>query len=576
MLTRFEEERGVAMISVIMVTMVLVLLSVAAFQLSIGNISRSAYDMKRDRAIQAAQGAVNSYLAALPSTTKVCNGVGTSLTLSASPSVTYSVSRVMWSANGTTYTSCASSSPTTSQVKTLSRLVVVGSGTAGTGQQVVTRKWQSLIDLTPIAGGSVAAFYGNTGLCISNGPKILHDTSGNDATLYSGGDINTTAVCGSTTNSGNMVVEGNVYAQGSINGIYGCVEGNVWAGGSITLNTSYVGACDYNSYNWAGASITANSPPNPNCNGTLCLFSDSSGNAYGNTTAAGGSLTLSGSSQGYGYCRSSGTMSWNTSSARCSASRDPSNAYAPALCSGSIGDGTTGCGTSNMLGLTAPLALDTPNFTYAASDWSGAYTVVNESSGDCTAIMSDIITKITSGVSGKYDLVFYVNPGCPLSWPSNSSYALKGNTLIITKGSFSSGNTTLTTASGSCGSSATDNQGNAMYPNALCQFDVLVPSDTVVTPTSSCVPPATDPGTWDISFGNTTDMGGVDSLNYTPCQITLGQSSTLNGQYIAGVVNQANHFNLSFHPIAVPGFTPVGFNVAPRYFRECVSDASYC
>jgi hypothetical protein len=569
------------MVTVLLATMVMVSLSVAAYQLSIGNLSHSAYDQKRDQALQAAQGAVNSYLAALPRTAKVCNGVGTTNTLSTKPSITYSVSRVAWlPKGGSTYTKCSSSSPPTST--TLAQLVITGTGTAGvssSGTAPVTRKWQTLVDLTPVSGGSAAAFYGNTGLCISNNPTLIHDVAGNDALLYSGGDINTTSLCGAINSGASMVIEGNLYAQGNIDGIQGCIDGNVWAGGSINLATKSVGSCTGSAYP-AGFSITANAPPNPTCNGAgsnTCIFSDNSGNSYGDTTAAGGSLSLQGSAN-YGYCRSSGSMSF--SSSRCSRNRDPGDAFMPAACSGTVGDGSTGCGTSNMAGLTAPPALDVPIFTYTASDWSPAYTVVNETSGNCSTIVSDITSKISTGVGGKYDLLFYINPGCALSWPSNNSYALQGNTIIVTTGSFSSsGNTTLSTASGSCGSNATDNYGNPLYPSQLCQFDVIVPTSTVANPTSSCVPPSSDPGTWDISFGNSTDMSGVDAINYTPCQLTLGQSTNINGQGIAGVINESNHFNMSFHALSIPGFSPIGYNAAPRFFRECNSPTDttgYC
>jgi hypothetical protein len=231
-----------------------------------------------------------------------------------------------------------------------------------------------------------------------------------------------------------------------------------------------------------------------------------------------------------------------------------------------------------MAGLTAPPALDVPIFTYTASDWSPAYTVVNETSGNCSTIVSDIQSKISTGVGGKYDLLFYINPGCALNWP-NGTTALKGNTIIVTTGSFASGGgsaTTLSTASGSCGSNATDNYGNPLYPNQLCQFDVIIPTSTVANPTSSCVPPSSDPGTWDISFSNTTDMSTVDAVNYTPCQLTLGQTSNINGQGIAGLINESNHFNMNFHALSIPGFSPIGYNPAPRFFRECASDTAYC
>jgi hypothetical protein len=584
---RLKDERGVAMVTVLLATMVMVSLSVAAYQLSIGNLSHSALDRKRDQALQAAQGGVNSYLSALPLTTKICSGVGASSILSTSPSVAYSISRVRWSTDGTNWpagNSCTTSSST--RYPNAKKLVVTGTGTAGAGQQVVNRKWQTLVTLTPVYGGTASAFFGNTGLCLRNNPNLLHNVAGNDAMLYSGGDINTTALCGNITLNASAVIEGNVYAQGNIANLFGCIEGNLWAGGSVQINNMTVGACTSGTYP-PTESITANGPPNPTCNGqnnNLCYFADSSGNPYGNITAAGGNVTMSGSSA-YGTCTASGSQNWSAADSRCSPNKD-SSGFLPAVCTGAPGDGSANCGSSSAAGLSAPPTADMPDFTYVCSDWGSPcgntgvpYATVNETSGDCTTtIPNDISSKISSGVNGNYNIVFYINPGCDLNWPVNTAFSLKGNTIIVTRGSYTSSNMTVSTASGSAcqTSSATDLSGNPMYPNQRCQFDVIVPSDVVATPTSSCVPPAADPGTWDITFGNQTDMSTVNQLNFTPCQVTLGQSANINGQSIAGVVNEANHFTMDFSPVKVPGFSPTGYQAAPTYFRECVSDTSYC
>jgi type II secretory pathway pseudopilin PulG len=585
MLMRSKDERGMAMITVILAAAVITLISAAVFQLSVGSLSHSAYDRKRDQAIQAAQGAVNAYMSRLPLTTKICDAVGVTYTLSTSPLVRYSYSGVWWSKDNTNYTPCPGSStpptspspanPTKWELNRLKSLVVTGTGTAGSGAQVVTRRWQTLVKVTPITGGNVTAFYGQYGLCIQNGPVVLHNLAGNDALIYSGGDIDTNALCGGIS-SGNMVVEGSIYAQGSIANLAGCIEGDVWAGGSVDLQTKSVGACVQSSYP-SGYTITANGPPSPICNTDsqpLCYFVDSSGNPYGNTTAAGGSLTLS-SSDNYGICKSSGLELWSPSNSRCSRTRDASG-FRPAVCAGTVGDGSEGCGTSNAAGLTAPPIMEAPTFTYDAADWSPVYTVVPEDSGNCPAIATDIQNKISTGVSGNYNLVFYIDPGCALDLSGPATLSLKGNTIIVTKGSVNVKSMTIQTASGYCNTSAIDNNGNAMYPNAMCQFDVFVPSDVVPNPTSSCVPPSANPGTWDIKFQSTTDMQTVDSINFTPCHLFIGQQSRINGQGIAGVLWEANNFKMYFHPLKVPGFTPTGFNAAPVYFRECVPGARYC
>src|SRR5205085_3739838 len=284
-------------------------------------------------------------------------------------------------------------------------------------------------------------------------------------------------------------------------------------------------------------------------------------------TAAGGSLALS-STKAYGTCVSSASMSW-TNSSSCSPNRD-NTGHSPAPCTGTVGDGSGNCGTSNATGLTAPATTSMPQFYYSSSDWSGPYAIVNENSGNCSTIATDIGSKISTGVSGNYNLVFYISPACALTIPNNTTYTLKGNAVIVTLGSFSSTGLTVTTNSGSCTGSSTDNAGDPMYPDSgYCQFDIIVPYDTVTTPTSSCVYPASHATTWDISFGNTTDLSGVDLYGYTPCWLNVNQSSRINGQGIAGVVNEANNFQMNYHKILVPGFVPSGYNVAPEFFREC-------
>jgi hypothetical protein len=254
-----------------------------------------------------------------------------------------------------------------------------------------------------------------------------------------------------------------------------------------------VGACTSGSYP-PGVSITANSPPNPTCNGqnnNLCYFADSSGNPYGSITAAGGTLTMSGVAA-YGTCKSSGSQTW-TSGTECSPNKDATS-FSPAACTGSPGDGSVNCGSGGLTGLSAPPISPMPTVRDSGSDWGSPcdatgvpYAIVNEASGDCaTTIPNDITSKIASGVNGEYDIVFYINPGCNLVMPNNSTLSLKGNTIIVTRGSYTSSGIAVSTAAGSTctTSNATDLFGNAMYPNHRCQFDIIVPSDVVVTPTS--------------------------------------------------------------------------------------------
>src|SRR5205814_6252868 len=106
-----------------------------------------------------------------------------------------------------------------------------------------------------------------------------------------------------------------------------------------------------------------------------------------------------------------------------------------------------------------------------------------------------------------------------------------------------------------------------------------VPTATVADP-STCTTFAQQNSTAvpNIAFGNTTDLSGVDVFLYTPCWLNINQSANINGQGVAGVVNEANHFTMSYHKLVIPGFIPAGYNAAPEFFRECstADTTGYC
>src|SRR5207237_6124061 len=92
--------------------------------------------------------------------------------------------------------------------------------------------------------------------------------------------------------------------------------------------------------------------------------------------------------KGFGSCSSGGSMTWSNWSV-CAPNRD-NTGFNPASCTQTVGNGTANCGTANASGLTGPASSQMPQFYYSTSDWASPYTIVNESSGSCSTIATDI------------------------------------------------------------------------------------------------------------------------------------------------------------------------------------------
>jgi len=64
-----KDESGIAMVTALLVTMVVLLLGVVVVALSAHNVSQSAFDRKRVQSIGAAEAGLDSYLSALQTST---------------------------------------------------------------------------------------------------------------------------------------------------------------------------------------------------------------------------------------------------------------------------------------------------------------------------------------------------------------------------------------------------------------------------------------------------------------------------------------------------------------------------
>src|SRR3990172_9928642 len=213
-------ERGIALVTVLLVLLVVSALSAVVLQLTVHNLDTSAYDTRRDQALQAAEAGLGAYTASLQTTTgaAICgpfNG-----TVTTQPSVSYSVTVVPFDANGMPVACSASTSPAS--------LVATSAGTAGAPPMVVIRRIQTKITLAPL-GGMDKAILSDQYLSIQNNLTV-NGYGGNDADVYTNGNY---------TSSNNITVFGKVYAQGSASiSNSGATYAGVWANGPVTLNNN--------------------------------------------------------------------------------------------------------------------------------------------------------------------------------------------------------------------------------------------------------------------------------------------------------------------------------------------------
>ncbi len=516
MALRFREEQGVALIVVLMVFMVVTALSLAAFQLSIHDANASAYDRKREQAIQAAESGVNAYLAKLPTTfgnalctggsdTLLTNGTGAAL-------VRYSVTVSVYRVGGTTDL-CPSSVPTDTESLTA---VVTGTGTAGlSGSTVSSRKWVTQLNLKPISALTKAVF-GDTQLSVSGNTQVNQFQNSTDADVYSNGNL--------TLTQPQNKIEGSVFAQGYVQW-EGCVSGDIWANGSVTIP------------NGNGYSV-----------GKDC-YTNTTNTGFGNVTSSTDKVDISGSTA-IGTCTAATTVAGTCGASVPSAPQGP------------------------------PPSVSLPQFTYTVTDWCNGgvtnpcngtspqkYTIVafsGSGGAPCTSAQN-WITGNGAGTYGQAAVGDYVvrvvntsGTACGINLSANTSMALQGNLAVIMDGSFQTSNkNTWTTGNNQCTASP--------YTDSRCTLFVIHPYQSGLACGS---PTANNPGPYGIMFSQQTDFSGVNLFAYTQCDITVNNLSNINGQVLGGTTTMANNGSFNFVPALVPGFTPQGYNAAPIYFRE--------
>lgn len=207
------------MIVVLLVSMVLVSLSLAVFQLSLHATDSAAFDNKRLQAITAAETGIDDFLGSVEDAVgqAVCDPETGELV----------ATRATWSATVQIFDEAGVELACTDDAEPDTALVTAV-GTIGATQHV-SRTMQAHVRLSPIYGGFGNAIFAEQGLSLVNQLTVLGNV-GDDADLYTNGDF---------TTSNNTEVHGQVYAQGAaLLENSGTVFTGVWANDEVHMANS--------------------------------------------------------------------------------------------------------------------------------------------------------------------------------------------------------------------------------------------------------------------------------------------------------------------------------------------------
>ncbi|MEX1047101.1 MAG: hypothetical protein WD757_09965 [Actinomycetota bacterium] len=506
MLIRIREERGIALITVLLVLMVFVSLSLAAVQLVAHNAESSAFQRKRDQALQASEAGLDSYIQHLRTATgtAVCPSTA-AVELSQTPTVEYTVDVAIYDVTGA---KIGCTNPAYAGTPRAESAVVTVSGTVGSGEntpQTATRRLQARLVLNPV-NTIDKALVGNNELIIQGNADIVRHQLFPDADLYTNGDLDIT--------SSGMSVEGSVYSQGNID-FQGCVQGDMWANGYVDAGTGYIGmTCD-------GSSGYAN---------------------LGEVTSSTSFVDFQGTWSN-GVCTAGTTFS-SGGSARCNAFGGGPYTSAPDVVQNSPQGPPPSYAFPQISAASIIADLQTEGYTL-------------NTFADCPTAQAFILGEPVG------NQIIRITPACALLFGNNTQVDMRGNYAIVMDGSFATENQNdwLTTA-GSCQDDA------VLYPGNRCMLHVIRPYDAALDCGSQPVSTASAPGTYGIATSNNTDWSGINFFLYTQCDITLqNQGSDGYGQAIGGWTQVTNNFNLNFYPIFVPGLTS-GFASSVSYVRE--------
>jgi cytoskeletal protein CcmA (bactofilin family) len=220
-----RDERGVAMVTALLVTMVVLTLSIAVVGLSLHNTSGSSSDRKRVQAIAAAEAGIDAYFSAMQTST----GSGTcdpmDADLPTTPAAHYHVTITLYKDWPPTPAGALPCPPNADPLGV--QVVSKGTAVTTTSGVAVSRTMETQIRLTPVYGGLGQAIFSDQVLNFQN-QFTLNGHLGNDGDVYTNGNF---ALANNTS------IAGSVYAQGSASIGQGIVKKDVWARNAVSLSS---------------------------------------------------------------------------------------------------------------------------------------------------------------------------------------------------------------------------------------------------------------------------------------------------------------------------------------------------
>jgi len=228
MIKRFSDERGLAMVTALLASVVVLILSVAVVNLSVHNSAESAFDRKRTQAVDAAEAGLDDYLSSLTAKVGAQMCAPMTGTTTTTPQSTYNVSITLYSTWPPDDSSVIDCSTMTDDTLPLGALVVSkGTSVIPGSVTAVSRTMETEVKLTPIYGGLGQAIFSDQGINFQN-QFTLNGYQGNDGDVYTNGDF---------ALNNNTKISGSVYAQGSATISQGIVKANVWAKMAVSLSS---------------------------------------------------------------------------------------------------------------------------------------------------------------------------------------------------------------------------------------------------------------------------------------------------------------------------------------------------
>jgi Tfp pilus assembly protein PilX/cytoskeletal protein CcmA (bactofilin family) len=229
-LVSFDREDGFTMFTAVMVSAIVFVLAVLAFQISQHNLAASGTDRMRTEAINAAESGVDYWYSELATTTQTslpCSPITQNLT--STPATTFTVDVTFYDSS-TNPLNCSTQVATGTSTP---GYVLIHSVGKPVGLTYPTRTMQAYVKLTPNGSGAfpATAVFGLNSLSVNSNVQFFGDGS-NNADFYTNGNINW---------GSNSTVYGNVYGQGTVTLSGGAnVKGAMDVKGSVSMSGNSV------------------------------------------------------------------------------------------------------------------------------------------------------------------------------------------------------------------------------------------------------------------------------------------------------------------------------------------------